>query len=289
MTKGTFLTIIGIILLFSSCKNREVREQKVGDKLVEQFYVVETDDGSFVRDGEYRTWFPSGQIERNGQYEEGKREGNWKGWYSNGQMEFDYNIVNDTLVGSFIRWHPNGQKRIEGVKINNFPWNESGVWTSWYENGQVLSKENHSKEGRLTGIQTYWHSNGQKSKEVNYLDGMKDGSFITWNYDGKLVINRLFQNGMELGLPSTFKSSKGYTLELKDGVSFKYKYLKDIGFWKSKWVWKSKEGTYSYTDDKFELHKFHKYKLKKFNADTLILDKRTFIKVEKAGDTTKKS
>lgn len=289
MNKVIYLTIIGITLLFSSCKNREVREQKIGDKLVEQFYVVETDDGSFVRDGEYKTWFPSGQIERNGQYQDGNRIGEWKGWYKNGQMEFVYNFKNDTLEGSFIRWYSNGQKRIEGIKINNFPWDEIGIWSSWYENGQILSKENHNNEGKLDKIQIYWHSNGTKSKEANYLDGLKEGPYQCWNNSGNLYFDRTFKEDSDTNLPVTYKSAKGYKLELNPDGTFTYKYLKDVGnYWRSKWVWKTREGTYTYTDDKFELYKFYTYKLKKFTADTLMLDNRTFIRVKEEEELSDK-
>lgn len=261
MIKKLMFSGLFIALILSSCKKREVREEWIDDHLIEQFYVIETDNGSFIKDGEYKSWFFSDQIERDGQYEDGIREGNWKGWYGNGQIEFDCNYVNGIFVGSFVKWH---------------------------KNGQVSYQETYDNKGNLNGTQTYWHSNGEKSKEATYVNGIKDGTYRTWDSDGYLSIDKVFKKGVDVNLPLVYKSSKGYKLELKEDSTFIYMYLKDIGnFWQRKWVWKTREGIYSYTDDKFILEKFYKYNLEKFTSDTIVLDKRIFVRVdEEGGDET---
>lgn len=110
------LLIVGISTHLISCDKHEKRETKYDNgQLKEQFSVLETEEGSFIKDGDYKTWYDGGQSETEGQYENGKKVGNWKNWYSNGQMKSDLNFVQDTLDGKYAYWYENGQKWTEGT------------------------------------------------------------------------------------------------------------------------------------------------------------------------------
>jgi len=260
------LTILSFSIFFVSCDKHEMRETKYDNgQLKEQFSVLETEQGSFIKDGEYKTWFPSGQPESTGQYEEGKQMGNWKFWYSNGQMKSDYNLVYDTLDGALIKWYENGQKLIEGTKKMN---NEIGSWTSWYENGQMNSKMNYDEEGKTDGLQTNWHNNGQKSSEENYSKGIKEGEFKFWDSQGKLYVTRTFKNGTDLNLPATYKNKSGETLELMTDETYKITYLESY-FFSSQW--KSKKGKFAVTADNLDLDGFRNFRLKKYKPDTIVV------------------
>lgn len=260
------LAIIGISTTLISCDKHEKRETKYDNgQLHEQFSVLETEQGSFIKDGEYKTWFPSGQPESAGQYEEGKLIGNWKYWYSNGQMKSDYNLVRDTLDGAFIKWYENGQKLIEGTKKMD---KEIGSWTSWYENGQMSSKLNYDESGKSEGLQTKWHDNGQKASEENFLKGIKEGEFKFWDNKGKLYVTRTFKNGTDLNLPSTYKNKSGETLELMADETYKITYLESF-FFSSQW--KSKKGSFEVTPDNLDLDGFRNFKLKKYKPDTIVV------------------
>lgn len=120
-----YLYISVILLLAIACTKHEKRETKYEDgQLQEQFFVKETKDGSFIKDGEYKSWYEDGQNQEAGKYSNGVKVGNWKSWHENGQLKFDLNYTNDTLNGKYIEWHYNGQKAIEkslkmGKNIDN--------------------------------------------------------------------------------------------------------------------------------------------------------------------------
>lgn len=264
------LKLVAIAIISSiivSCDRHEKRETKYDNgQLHEQFSVLETEQGSFIKDGEYKTWFPSGQPESSGQYEEGKLTGNWKYWYSNGQMKSDYSLVRDTVDGAFNMWYENGQKLTEGTKKMN---KKIGPWASWYENGQMNSKLNYDDNGKSDGLQTNWHNNGQKASEENFTKGIKDGDFKFWNNKGTLYATRTFRSGADLNLPATYKNKSGETLELMADETYKLTY-QETYFFSSQW--KSKKGKFEVTLGNLDLEGFRNFGLKKYQPDTIIVD-----------------
>ena len=262
------LVIVGISSTIVSCDKHEKRETKYDNgQLHEQFSVLETKEGSFIKDGEFKTWFPSGQPESNGQYEDGKQMGNWKYWYSNGQMLNDCNFVRDTLDGAFIKWYENGQKLIEGTKKMGM---EIGPWTSWDENGQMSSKLSYDQDGKSDGLQTKWHNNGQKASDENFSKGIKEGEFKFWDNKGKLYVTRTFKSGADLNLPATYKNKSGETLELMADETYKITYL-DQSFFFGSSKWKSTKGKFEMTPTNLDLDGFRNFKLKKFKSDTIVV------------------
>lgn len=261
------ILIVGISTHLISCDKHEKRETKYDNgQLKEQFSVLETEEGSFIKDGDYKTWFDGGQSQSEGQYENGKMVGNWKTWFSNGQMESDLNYVRDTLDGKFLRWYENGQKMSEGMKKMGI---EVGPWTFWYENGQMSEKRNFDEVGKNEGLQTKWHSNGQKSSEENYLKGVYDGELKYWDNGGKLYVIRTFKNGNDLNLPSVYKNKTGEKLELNADGKYKLTYQESYFF---STTWKSKTGEFRVTPTSLDLDGFRNFTLKKFNADTIVVD-----------------
>ena len=47
---------------------------------------------------------------------------------------------------------------------------KNGLHTRYYDNGQILSKENY-KDGKLDGKWTEWYENGQIRGKANFKDG----------------------------------------------------------------------------------------------------------------------
>jgi antitoxin component YwqK of YwqJK toxin-antitoxin module len=255
------LLVIGISTHLISCDKHEKRETKHDNgQLKEQFSVLETEDGSFIKDGDYKTWYESGQPESAGQFEDGKKGGNWKTWYKNGQMESDLNYVQDTIDGKYIRWYENGQKMSEGTANKSI---EIGESTVWYENGQMKSKFNY-KDGKKEGLQTSWYDNGQKTSEYTLVNGKPEGEFKNWGKDRSLTASRVFKNGVDPILPKKYKNKNGSTIEVLQDETFKLKYQVTDWFYTS---WKTKTGTLKISDNGLLL--LEDYEISKLNNDTL--------------------
>jgi len=279
LAKFLALALIGISL--SSCSRHETRETRYENgQPKEKFSVLETKDGSFIKDGEYNTWYPGDKPETAGQYENGKKTGNWKNWYLNGQLKDDCNYTRDTLDGEFIRWHENGQKLVETrQQMGSF----IGPLTSWYENGQMESKLNYNPAGKFEGHQIYWHSNGKKMTEFSYSHGVLDGTMNSWDSNGHLYISREYKDGADVNLPAVYKNKTGEKLELFKNETYKVTYVEGYYFSKN---WGTKSGPFRLDLSNLILEGFNSFSLKLFKRDSIVLYKLgvneiVFVRTEK--------
>lgn len=185
------------ILLITACKKHEIRETKLPDgQLIEQFQVIENKDGSFIKDGYYKTWFENGQIESQGDYSNNKKTGIWKTWFDNGQIEMECSYKEDSLDGDFKKWFENNKVKATG-KMNFGKCD--GKWQTWYDNGQLESDENYLN-GKSEGKFTYWYQNGQKRLEGEYKNGQQNGIWTWWDQDGKISRESNFKNNNDITL-----------------------------------------------------------------------------------------
>lgn len=193
--KNIILITITIISI-SACNKHELREIKdpISGQLLEQFQVVENKEGSFIKDGFYKTWFKNGQIESKGLYAENKKDGLWKYWHSNGQIKSEYSFKQDSLDGILKKWYDNSQLSING-KYNNGKL--VGEWLTYHDNGQLMSKENYSN-GLKQGLFTSWYMNGQKASKEMYSDGVENGLWSYWDQDGLLNKQEKYKNGKNI-------------------------------------------------------------------------------------------
>lgn len=280
---------IALSTLLFCCNKHEIREIKHGNgKLFEQFSVIETKEGSFIKDDDYKTWYENGTPASQGFYEMGKKTGNWKFWYPNGQIQSDYSLVRDTLDGEFIKWYENGQKSTEGTKKMSVDIND---WTAWYENGQMSSKTTYDTDGKREGVHTAWHENGQKSSEINFVNGVKEGDCKFWDTKGQLFISLIFKNGVDISLPKSYKNDSGQELDLMPDGTYKIKYFEKVqSFFFSRGYsdegkWKTETGKFELVNDNLKLKGYNEFKIKKYNSDSLVVAGRyndvVFVKVAK--------
>lgn len=190
------IIIIAISVLLISCNKREIREVKdpISGQVLEQFQVKENKEGSFLKDGFYKSWYNNGQIECNGNYSVNKKTGLWNYWYSSGQIKSEYSFKEDSLNGDFKKWYENAQLKIEGKYDFG---NLIGEWTSYHDNGQVSAKEYYTNDLR-EGHFTTWYSNGQKESEGDFLKNEMEGTWTFWDQDGVLNKQAVYKHGKNI-------------------------------------------------------------------------------------------
>jgi antitoxin component YwqK of YwqJK toxin-antitoxin module len=109
--------------------------------------------GSNPKDGRFRRYWPNGNLRYEWYYKDGTRaDGISKGWWYNGNLK------------QTITWK-NGKK--------------VGLFTAWYENGQMMAEGNYKVEER-DGKRIEYDAYGKKSEEI-----WKDGKL----WDGKWIEN----------------------------------------------------------------------------------------------------
>jgi antitoxin component YwqK of YwqJK toxin-antitoxin module len=151
---------------------------------------VFTSDGITART---TTWFPSGKKNAEGTYVNEKREGLWR-FFS----EFDEALVSEEM-------YKEGKK--SGVAKTFFPgkgvaevvtWKndaQEGAWEQYFDDGVVKLRcayKNDQKEGPIT----VFYPTGQKFTTGQYLKGLPEGTWISYDLDGKIIGTDVYQNGV---------------------------------------------------------------------------------------------
>ncbi|NIL97476.1 MAG: hypothetical protein GTO53_07635 [Planctomycetales bacterium] len=104
-------------------------------------------EGEDEKHGEWRTWYPNGQMQVHGFYEHDRPSGelSWSWWYPNGQKAVEGAYDQGQQHGSWTWWHQNGQKKLAGKYAMGEP---SGKWIWWKNDGMVLQKMDFSAISR---------------------------------------------------------------------------------------------------------------------------------------------
>lgn len=65
--------------------------------------------------------------------------------------------------------------------------------------GGTLKEERFYKRGHLNGVYTWYYENGEKSRQLNYLNGVKSGKETTWFQGGVLAGETPWKDDKENG------------------------------------------------------------------------------------------
>lgn len=212
--------LFSIAITLSSCQNRVVREinDPITNKPLEKYEVVETSDGSFLKDGYCKKWFSNGQIGIDCNYKLNKKDGSYKTYFTNGQIEINTNYNEDSIDGDYLRYNQNGQKIWEGKYSKG---KEVGEWKNWHDNGQLKGSKNYV-DGKLEGEQKYWYSNGQVSLVTNYSKGEKIGTWKSFDEDGELNRIYKFEGGNDVSIVGKWKIDNSAIIEYLPDYTFLY-------------------------------------------------------------------
>ena len=99
--------------------------------------------GQDEKHGPFKTWHPTGNLARQGEFRYNLPVGKINYWYSNGQPQTEGTYSDGRPSGVWTWYHPNGQKAIvgeyrDGVAI--------GDWTWWNADGKVARKADFSRQ-----------------------------------------------------------------------------------------------------------------------------------------------
>lgn len=114
-----------------------------------------TADTSFVKSylmgkehGEWKQYFPAGQLREVRYFKQGKKEGEYQAWWPNGEQRLLYHFADGEYEGNCQEWN------VEGVLIKDMNYRqgyEEGSQKLWYNNGKI--KSNYvMKGGRRYGL-----------------------------------------------------------------------------------------------------------------------------------------
>lgn len=201
-------------------------------------------------EGYYAEYFPDGKVSIAGSYCQSRKCGNWKTYDQEGQLISDENFTAGIQNGTQRFWFPNGQMR-DSICFDN------GVILfrkAWYRGGRVKTVE-HYQDGLPEGkwivykdpeVATdtfpessdeyhlgkkhgwhYWWNKTSLIEAYHYTNGLPDGTFTRYAFDGKPVMVMTYSMGKLNGATTYFKDGlklkdENYQEDLRDGVQIEY-------------------------------------------------------------------
>ena len=121
-------------------------------------FAVEKKVGQDIKNGTVTAWFPNGQIQFTGRYDNDLQNGKFAWFYETGQKQAEGDFENDQRSGSWVWWHKNGMRASTGSYVKGLP---EGDWQWWLA------------DGKLSRTKTF----DQNSVEPLKPDQMKNASF----------------------------------------------------------------------------------------------------------------
>lgn len=169
-------------------------------------------------DGLRYDYFPSGAVQSQVPYFNGRAQGISKIFYENGQVQRVAVLKDDKINGTETTYYPNGSLEsttgfVNGVRNGkSYHWNENGqlAWeTLFIENSATDSKLYHYHEnGELfieiemnndlpNGIEKIYHENGFLQAKLPFRNGMvTDGSYPVYDENGELEAHQVWKNNV---------------------------------------------------------------------------------------------
>ena len=93
--------------------------------------------------------------------------------------------------------HSNGNLKSRTTHQSKIDGGEKhGLHEAYYENGQLLIKENY-KDGKKDGFHEFYYKNGQLGFKLNYNDGKEDGLYELYKENGQLQFKDCYKDGKE--------------------------------------------------------------------------------------------
>ncbi len=182
----------------------------------------EFDRTNGVIDGEFRTFYESGQIKSVNIYVSAQQVGEQKEWYENGNLKEVITIDPYTRERKKEYFYDNGQRsKLEHTDAND---ESKGEYKEWYRNGQLKEQSTFIGSTERTGDWLKFWEDGSKKLEA----GFKYGEVIFHNYwkeDGEQLLRDgtgLYINEFEMdmfGKTEVYRYETEYRNYRRHGVS----------------------------------------------------------------------
>lgn len=176
--------ILAVCLIGCTANNRKVRKIEMEGRQYQEFEEIETEEGSFLKDGYFKEWHYNGQIYLIGEYCMNKMCGYWKAFYENGSVYEEGNYVNDMKDGLWKTYYDNGSMYEEGSYANGM---KDGLWKEYKKDGQAM--EMTYKNGNYAKILGTWIEDDKTIWVFN-----EDGTYTETDANGKVFKGKFSYN-----------------------------------------------------------------------------------------------
>jgi antitoxin component YwqK of YwqJK toxin-antitoxin module len=150
-----------------------------------------------------------------GKYKDDLKVGEWRDYYENGalkeinnyKIKKSKNRQNDVLIlgmkqvvslphGKYEAYsHVDYQLKAKGQYKDGL---KNGTWYDYYPGGVIPTYITQYKKGKLHGVMKEFGRRGNLHSEIHYKNGLKDGWFLIFDNSGKITVQKMFSNGVEV-------------------------------------------------------------------------------------------
>jgi antitoxin component YwqK of YwqJK toxin-antitoxin module len=100
---------------------------------------------------------------------------------------------------TFVSRFPNGRPRLSGSY--DAAGLRTGVWRFWFEDGRP-SRELEFLDGIRERTARQWYPNGAPAVDGSYLAGRREGRWRSWDERGQLTADVLYRDGVRVSTPA---------------------------------------------------------------------------------------
>ncbi len=159
--------------------------------------------------GEWRSWYPTGELLEIGFYSRGEETGVYKQFNKDSTLAYEGEYVNGIEEGHWKEYSNKGVLQAKGKYVDG---EKVGMWMYYYENGEPKEKIEYTKSGQDL-VWEYWNING----EQKVIEG--SGEYVARDVSG-VKIKGLIRKGRKEGTWKLAKPSQDldYLVVFKKGV-----------------------------------------------------------------------
>jgi len=141
-------------------------------------------------------YYPSGQIEQESSYQDGKEHGSEIWWHESGVRAGQSEYKDGVLHGPTVQWYPDGKQMEFQASLQNGKQQGLELW--WHPNGKkksVTSYVNGDRQGKAEG----WFKDGTLAWEADWKNDAEHGKYSEWYESGELRSEKHLEMGVEEG------------------------------------------------------------------------------------------
>ncbi|MGQ1787281.1 MULTISPECIES: tetratricopeptide repeat protein [unclassified Saccharicrinis] len=172
-----------------------------------------------LQNGQAYNYFANGIISESFTYKDGKFEGNYESYFANGKIHHQKSYSEGKTNGKFKEYHPNGILASDGQFKDD---KEQGEWRNYYSDGNLKDIRN-LKDGELVGAFKAFYRNGNLKIETFYNEqGNLHGLYNSFDEDGKLYMEEVYDNGIIIKVSSISESGERYLVSENPEGTFSF-------------------------------------------------------------------
>jgi TonB family protein len=147
--------------------------------------------------GIWQSWYENGRKKDSGRLDDNRKTGNWTTWYPNGKIAAlgSYSNQYEFDIPGFAARTRKEQRNLKWYFLQDKPDVKTGLWNTWYVNGQIKDSLFYTLKGLREGIAKSWYENGNTESAGVYFQDKETGTWEWFYTNGKPATKEKYTSG----------------------------------------------------------------------------------------------